>query len=155
MWLEKLEWFVKIERIMSELPDKYLEPRPLNLENRTIIPPGSQPIGQLTEGEKRLMGVFHQLFDSLHLEVEAHNALHEQDTSHSPQVCREFYKQRAQKDRELWLIINNAVGSLKERFGVENEYLIDGHDVYVFTEAMIASQRNILELTDEWPNKES
>lgn len=124
-------WRDKLKRMMEELPEKYLKPKPIGSEAKMLIPPGSKPVSQLTEEEKRLDGVFRQLYDLAHLEYEAHNALYGEDENmHPEEACHKFNKQMQPRGEEMRLVSAILRRSLKERLGFENEYLTDNHDVY-------------------------
>lgn len=148
-------WLAKLQRMIEELPDKYLEPKPLDPQDKALLSLDSKPIGQITEEEKRLYGVSRQLYDSLCLEAEANQALHEQGTLHSSDVCRRFHEQMSLKEEELALVISIVLRSLGERLGFEDEYVIDGYDIYIVTKSMTEAQTDIPRLTGEWPERES
>ena len=150
-------WLAKLAKMMNELPEKYLEPQPLDPKDKVLLPPDSKPVGQTTEEEKRLYGVCRQLRDSLCLEDETHQALHEQGMPHSPDVCQRFGEQVDLKKEELMLVMGILLRTLGEHFGFENDYMIDGYDIYTVTETMIAvaSQTDVPEFIGEWPERES
>jgi len=124
-------WLAKLKRMMDELPEKYLQVKPADPQILTLIPPGSKPVSQLTEEEKRLDGVFHQLLNSANLETEAHIALYGEDESkHPPEACRKYNDQMESRDEEMQIISAILRRSLRERLGFENEYIINNYDVY-------------------------
>ena len=125
-------WLAKIKRMMDELPEQYLQPKPVDPEAMMLIPPGSKPVSQLTEEEMRLNGVARQLNDTALLEHEAHIALYGQDESEHPlEACRKHNEQIRSRDEELEIVLDILIRSFKERLGFENEYIIDGYDIYV------------------------
>ena len=124
-------WLAKFKRMMDELPETYLQPKPADPRAFMMIPPGSKPVGRVTEEEKRLDAVFRQLWASAHLEYEAHMALYGADESkHPPEACRKHGEQMKPRDEEMQIISAILLRSLRERLGLENEYVIHNHDVY-------------------------
>lgn len=160
-------WLAKLQRMIDELPEQYLQAGPGDPEAMMLIPPGSKPVSQLTEEEKRLNGVYNQLWDAAHLEFEAHVALYGEDESkHPPEACRKFAEQMRPRDEEAQLVSAILARSLKERLGFENEYIIDNYDVYAVSPNPITLM--IQDIGDEeipydadipgfngWPDKES
>lgn len=125
-------WRDKLTRMMDELPEKYLQAGQSDPEELSLIPSGSKPVSQLTEEEKRLDGVYRQLWDMALLEADAHKALYGEDESKHPlEACRKHNQQMVIRDQEIQLVIGILMRSLKERLGLENEYVIDHHDIYV------------------------
>ena len=61
------------------------------------------------------------------------------------------------KKEELMLVMGILLRTLGEHFGFENDYMIDGYDIYTVTETMIAvaSQTDVPEFIGEWPERES
>ena len=148
-------WLAKLARMMDELPEKYLEPLPLDPQDKAFLSPDAKPVGQITEEEKRLYGVSRQLHDSLRLEDEAHQSLHEQGMLHLPDVCRRFNERAFLKEEECTLVMDILLRTMGERLGPENIYRINGYDIYMVTEDMIAMQIDASDLMGEWPERES
>ena len=121
-------WLAKLQRMMDELPEKYLQAGPSDPEELALIPLGSELVSRLTEEEKRLDGVCRQLWDMVQLEVEAHNTLHE--NQYPSEVCLRHNAQMCHREEEMQIISAILVRSLSERLGFENDYAIAGHDVY-------------------------
>ena len=121
-------WLAKLQRMMDELPEKYLQAGPSDPEELALIPLGSELVSRLTEEEKRLDGVCRQLWDMVQLEVEAHNTLHE--SQHPSEVCLRHHAQMLHREEEMQIISAILVRALSERLGFENDYAIAGHDVY-------------------------
>ena len=124
-------WRAKLDRMMAELPEKYLQPRPANPEDFMQVPPGSKPVSQITEEERRLIGVYHQLIDVFRMEEEAHDVLHGQvEDGLSLEICKKHRAQALHREAELEIISLIFTRSLLERLGFENDYIVNGSDVY-------------------------
>lgn len=127
-------WLAKLKRMMDELPEQYLQARPGDPEELALILPGSEPVGQLTEEEKRLDGVCCQLWNAANLEAEAHKALHhsqgQDESQHPPEACLRHKAQMDHREEEIQMISAILMRSLIERLGSENDYVVAGHDVY-------------------------
>lgn len=124
-------WCAKLKKMMDELPERYLQPEPVSSGAMMLIPPGSKPVSQLMEEEKKLNGVYNQLWDAACREAEAHSTLYGEDESkHPPEACRKFAEQMRPREDEMQLVLDIFAMSLKERLGFENEYIIDNYDVY-------------------------
>lgn len=144
-------WLAKFQRMVDELPDKYLEPQPLEPQDKALLLPDSKPVGQLTEEEKRLYGVSLQLHDSLVLEEEAHQALRQQETAHSPDVCDRVHKDMYRRQSEIMLVLGIVLMSLGERLGFD-DYMIDGYDIYAVPEAVNECSRSARWMAQEQVN---
>ena len=145
-------WRAKLQRMMDELPEKYLQAGPSDPEELALIPPGSKQVSRLTEEEIRLDGVCRQLWDMAHLEAEAHRALHGQDESkHPPEACLRHSKQMFYKEEEIQMISDALMRSLHERLGFENDYAIIGHDVYAIPSAFDEALKAIETDTEDDP----
>ena len=127
-------WLAKLQRMMDELPEKYLQAGPSHPEELKLIPLGSKPVSQLNEEEKRLDGGCRQLWDMANLEAEAHDALHA--NQHPSEVCLRHQAQMFHREEEIQMISAILVRSLSERLGFENDYAIAGHDVYAISSVL-------------------
>ncbi len=124
-------WRAKLQRMMDELPEKYLQVDPESPNELMPLPPGSKPAGPLTDEEIRLDGVCRQLWEAAILEGEAHRALHGQDfRKHPPEACLKHNQGMVLREQEIQLVSGILLRSLGERLGFENGYAIKGHDVY-------------------------
>lgn len=124
-------WFDKIKRMMDELPEQYLQPKTVDPEIMKLILHDLKPVSQLTEEEKRLTGVGQQLADVIKREVEAYQVLHRNDDSeHSLEAWERFVDRILFIKDELKLVSDTFLISLRERLGIENYYVADGHDIY-------------------------
>ena len=126
-------WLAKLKRMMDELPDKYLEPKPLEPEDKLLLSLNAKPIGQITEEEKRLYGVSRRLEDAMVLEEEAHQALHIENEDHSSELYERLYSDMERRRYELMTVVSVLLMSLGERLGHDNAYMIDGDDVYAIS----------------------
>jgi len=130
-------WLAKLERMMKELPEEYLEPEPIDPEDAALIPAGSEPISQLTEEEKRLNGVYRQIENLIILEEEAHEELHRQShVTISPDVCQDHKMHMFLLEEEMVLVLSILMRSMEERLGFGSDYTIDGDDIYAIPSSL-------------------
>ena len=140
--------------MIAELPEKHLEPKPIDPQDKFILPPNSKPVSQITEEEKRLYGICRQLGDSFNQELEAYTSLRINNKEHSPDVCQRFSEQMMIKEDELFLVSGILLRSIEERLGFEREYVIDNLDIYAVSDNVLPNLLDMI-LPDGFPTKES
>ena len=120
-------WLAKLNRMMTELPDKYLVPQPFD----ALAVDGAKLVGQLSEEEKRLLGVCYQLGAKMELEAEAHNALYGNPDHIMTELCLRHKIQECLVQGDLSLICGILCKSIAERLSLfESDFLYDGFDIY-------------------------
>ena len=134
-----LAWFDRLNRMMAEVPDRYLEPRVFDVS----LVPGSKLVGQLTEEEKRLLGVFYQISEKINLEGEAHQALHAMGDHTINEGCLSYnIRQQIQED-ELMLVGHMLFRSVAERLSMpESDFIFDSYDIYAIEMVEITDIKN-------------
>lgn len=122
-------WLAKLQRMMNELPEKYLKPYPCDMQSMAMLPPDARPVSQITEEEKRLYGVANQLMDKIDLDDNAHEDLSGRRHKINESCLEHSIKQTIAED-EVSVVRSLLNRSVRERLGSEKDYLIDGYDVY-------------------------
>lgn len=116
-----------LEKVMAEVPDVYLQPE----EPREPLPSDAKLVGQLTDYEKRLLGVVRQMEEEMDCEDNAHEALHSSGNSHEISDCEEYNVRTAIADAKYSTVLTLLLIELRERLGLpENMFAFDGENIY-------------------------
>lgn len=140
-WLGNLDFFRKLDRMMAEVSEKFLAPEKIDFTES--LPPDLRLVGQLTEAEKRLLGVIRQLEDKLNLEDQAHDVLHS-DPQHDTSSCQIYNEKRLLADQFLSVCAAILLETLRGRLpGTENcMFLFDGDNVYAHLDTQVKKLRS-------------
>ena len=119
-------WLLKLKRMMDEVPQEFLEPRYFE----GSLSPEKKLVGQLSDEEKRLLGVVYWLQRKMELEIEAHEILHD-DPNYPLEDCLKFSIGQYPCECEAHLVSRILVSSIQERLSLhQSDFFFHGYEIY-------------------------
>lgn len=122
-WLRELSFFEKLERMMDEVPEKYLGDEYPEMP----LSPDVKWVGRLTNAEKRLLSVIRWLEDMGKLEDEAHMIAHS-NSNHTRGDCIEYHEKTVPKDEFLGACVGCLTLSIRERLFLHDRFFVFERD---------------------------